>query len=69
MTIVRRPSPFGELLSLRRAMDRLFDEDFYRATPADGARPDQQLLLPLDVTTTRTRCSSKLPCQAFGPRP
>ena len=53
MTIVRRPSPFGELLSLRRAMDRLFDEDLYRFTPSDGQRPEQQLLLPLDVTTTK----------------
>ena len=26
MMIVRRTSPFGELLSLRQAMDRLFDE-------------------------------------------
>lgn len=26
MTIVRRPSPFGELLTLRQAMDRLFDD-------------------------------------------
>jgi HSP20 family protein len=51
MTIVRRPSPFGELMSLRRAVDRLFDEDFYRAAP-DGSGSDQ-LLLPLDVTTTR----------------
>jgi HSP20 family protein len=53
MTIVRRPSPFGELLSLRRAMDRLFDEDFYRAASSDGSRPEPQLLLPLDVTTTK----------------
>jgi HSP20 family protein len=52
MTIVRRPSPFGELLSLRRAVDRLFDEDFYRPV-APGANGSDQLLLPLDVTTTR----------------
>jgi hypothetical protein len=26
MTIVRRPSPFGELLTLRQAMDRIFDD-------------------------------------------
>ena len=51
MTIVRRPSPFGELLSLRQAMDRLFDDDFgpragwTTVTSAGGA-------LPLDVTTT-----------------
>jgi HSP20 family protein len=52
MTIVRRPSPFGELLSLRRAVDRLFDEDFYRPVAPGANGPDQQLL-PLDVTTTR----------------
>jgi HSP20 family protein len=52
MTIVRRPSPFGELMSLRRAVDRLFDEDFYRVTPADAQNASQQLL-PLDVTTTK----------------
>jgi HSP20 family protein len=52
MTIVRRPSPFGELLSLRRAMDRLFDEDyFYRATTPEDSR--ESLLVPLDVTSTK----------------
>jgi HSP20 family protein len=51
MTIVRRPSPFGELMSLRRAVDRLFDENFYRGSADDG--PTGDLLLPLDVTTTR----------------
>jgi HSP20 family protein len=30
MTVVRRPSPLGELLSLRRAMDRFIDDDFFR---------------------------------------
>jgi len=53
MTIARRPSPFGELLSLRRAMDRLFDEDFYRVASAESARSEQGLLLPIDVTTTK----------------
>jgi HSP20 family protein len=52
MTIVRRPSPFGELLSLRRAVDRLFDEDFYRVANADRSSGDQRLL-PLDVTMTK----------------
>ena len=26
MTLTRRPSPFGELVTLRQAMDRLFDD-------------------------------------------
>ena len=30
MTIVRRNSPFGELVSLRQAMDRLFEDSFVR---------------------------------------
>lgn len=50
MTIVRRPSRFGELMTLRSAVDRLFDEDFFRpvrwaTTAFDGPA------LPLDVTT------------------
>jgi hypothetical protein len=28
MTLIRRTSPFDELFTLRRAMDRLFDDDF-----------------------------------------
>jgi HSP20 family protein len=30
MTLMRRTSPFGELLSLRQAMDRLFEDSFVR---------------------------------------
>ncbi len=47
MTIVRRASPLGELVSLRQAMDRLFEDSFVRprtwATAEAGG-------LPLDVT-------------------
>lgn len=49
MTIVRRPSPFGELMSLRQAMDRLFDDDFVR--PLRSGLQDGPSL-PLDVTTS-----------------
>lgn len=50
MSIVRRPSPFGEMLTLRNAMDRLFDDDYARpmrwlAGGVDGPA------LPLDVST------------------
>jgi len=49
MTIVRRPSPFGELLSLRQAMDRLFEDSVVR--PAGwGAAGFDGLGLPLDVS-------------------
>ncbi len=49
MTIVRRPSPFGELMTLRRAMDRLFDDE-YRPFHWLSGGPDGPAL-PLDVTT------------------
>jgi HSP20 family protein len=50
MTIVRRPSPFGELMSLRSAMDRLFEDSFVRPF---GGSYDQLATLPLDVTSTK----------------
>jgi HSP20 family protein len=49
MTMIRRPSPFGELMSLRQAMDRLFDDDFRPLRWASGAFEGPAL--PLDVTT------------------
>jgi HSP20 family protein len=52
MTISRRPSPFGELLSLRQAMDRLFEESFVRPRGAWGAQGGEGAPLPLDVSTT-----------------
>jgi HSP20 family protein len=48
--IVRRPSPFGELLSLRQAMDRIFDDEFFRPVWTSADR--DALSLPLDVRTT-----------------
>jgi HSP20 family protein len=50
MTIVRRPSPFGELVSLRQAMDRLFEDSFVR--PRQWASSVlTEGILPLDVRT------------------
>ena len=50
MTIVRRPSPFGELMTLRSAMDRLFEDSFVRRPFGAGFEPTAGL--PLDVTRT-----------------
>ncbi len=47
--IVRRPTPFGELMTLRQAMDRLFDEDVFRPV---WSQASDGLSLPLDVSTT-----------------
>jgi HSP20 family protein len=50
MTIIRRANPFDELFTLRRAVDRLFDEDVFHPrawrTVTLGAEP------ALDVVTT-----------------
>jgi HSP20 family protein len=50
MTIIRRANPFDELFTLRRAMDRLFDDDLFHPRTwrpvTVGAEP------ALDVTTT-----------------
>lgn len=52
MTISRRPSPFGELLSLRQAMDRLFEDSFVRPRTGWGAAAGEGLPLPLDISTS-----------------
>lgn len=43
--LVRRVSPFGDLLSLRQAMDRLFEESYVNPTWQFG----EGQLVPLDV--------------------
>lgn len=49
MTLVRRTSPVGELVSLRQAMDRLFEDSFVRPRGwAFGS--GQGYSFPLDVT-------------------
>lgn len=47
MTIIRRPSPFGELMSLRQAMDRLFEDSYVRPTRSLLAGFGE--MLPLDI--------------------
>lgn len=51
MTIARRPSPFGELLSLRQAMDRLFEDSFVSPRTWRGQGVEGRIL-PLDVYVT-----------------
>jgi len=53
MTISRRPSPFGELLSLRQAMDRLLEDSFVRPRGGWGTTPAEGAPLPLDISTTK----------------
>jgi HSP20 family protein len=48
--MVRRTSPLGEILSLRNAMDRMFDESLWR--PTWIARGLDEYSVPLDIQTT-----------------
>jgi len=50
MTLVRRPSPVGDFLTLRQAMDRLFEDGFFRS-PFVPIGPGEAVL-PLDVSST-----------------
>jgi HSP20 family protein len=52
MSMVRRTSPFGELLSLRQAMDRLFEESYVRPRSWSYGNGDS-MGLPLDIYTTQ----------------
>ncbi len=49
MTIVRRPSPLGEFVSLRQAMDRLFEDSFFRPS-SSSLGGDGSAAVPLDIT-------------------
>jgi len=49
MTLMRRPSPFGDLLTLRQAVDRMFDEPFFRSFQGGGSEFGAPAL---DVRTT-----------------
>jgi len=51
MTIVRRTSSLGELVSLRHAMDRLFEDSFVRPRGSSFGS-EFAGALPLDVTST-----------------
>ena len=49
MTLIRRTNPLGELMSLRHAMDRLFEDSFVR--PRGQAETDDYQL-PVNIRTT-----------------
>ena len=63
MTIVRRPSRLGEFMTLRDAMDRLFDDDVFRPFRSMNGGGFEGPGLPLDVTTTpdELRIEASLP--------
>jgi HSP20 family protein len=66
MTLVRRSSPIGELVSLRQAMDRLFEDSFVRPR-GWGLTGSDTLGLPLDVTTGKDELVVEAALPGFKP--
>ena len=65
MTIVRRPSPFRDMHSMRQVMDRLFDDE-YRPFRWLAGGPDGPAL-PLDVTTDADRLTIEAALPGISP--
>jgi HSP20 family protein len=65
MTIVRRPSPFGEMMTLRQAMDRLFDDDYRPLRWLSGGFDGPGL--PLDVTTDANKLTIEAALPGVSP--
>ena len=60
MTIMRRNSPFGEMLSLRQAIDRLFEDSFVRPGSVAG-EGDQPLAIDVRSTADALLLDAALP--------
>ena len=66
MTLVRRNSPIGELVSLRQAMDRLFEDSFVRPR-GWGFTGNDTFGLPLDVTNAKDELVVEAALPGFKP--
>jgi HSP20 family protein len=65
MTLIRRPSHLTDVVTLRDAMDRLFDDRFFRVVwPWDGER---ELAPALDVFTTQDAVIAKVALPGVKP--
>jgi len=65
MTLIRRPSPFTDLVSLRDAMERLFDERFFR--PAWLRNGEREAAPSLDLYTTPEAIVAKVALPGVKP--
>jgi len=59
MTLIRRTNPFGELISLRAAMDRLFEDSWVR--PSNGTASEHPLALDVRTTNDAYEIEAALP--------
>jgi HSP20 family protein len=61
MTLIRRTSPFNDLVSLRESMDRLFDETFFRPIRFGNGKHETYPLIDLYTTPEAVIAEIALP--------
>jgi HSP20 family protein len=65
MTLIRRPTPLGDLVSFRDTMERLFDDRFFR--PIWIGKGDGQTTPALDLYTTPEAVIAKVALPGVKP--
>jgi HSP20 family protein len=65
MTLIRRPSPLAELVSFRDAMERLFDDRFFR--PIWTSNGEREAVPALDLYTTPEAVIAKVALPGVKP--
>jgi HSP20 family protein len=65
MTLMRRPSPFADVVSFRDAMERFFDDRFWR--PITFGNGERQAVPALDLYTTPDAVIAKVALPGVKP--
>lgn len=64
---IDRWEPMRDFLTLRQAMDRLFDESFVSARPAGAPRVERAMRLPIDAYSTENELVVIAPVPGASP--
>jgi HSP20 family protein len=67
MTMMRRPSALPEVVTIRDAMDRLFDEQFFRPLWTWPVEAESDIVPPLDLYTTPDSVIAKVALPGVKP--
>lgn len=67
MTLMRRPTALSEVVTLRDAMDRLFDERFFRPLLTWPVETGHDIIPPLDLYTTPDEVVAKVALPGVKP--
>jgi HSP20 family protein len=67
MTMMRRPTALPEVVTLRDAMDRLFDDRFFRPSWTWPVEPEADIVPPFDLYTTPDAVIAKVALPGVQP--